>query len=73
VSEGDRHARRLQALAASGPLFAEASTDLPRLLNVVARLFSDLVGEGANIRLCEDGQLVPVATSHPDPEIESNS
>ncbi len=49
-------------------LFAEASTDLARLLGVVARLFSELVGEAVNIRLIEDGALVPVATYHPDPE-----
>lgn len=49
-------------------LFAEASTDLPRLLGVVARRFSELVGEAVNIRLIEDGLLVPVATYHPDPE-----
>ena len=51
-------------------MFAEASTDLPRLLNLVARRFSELVGEAANIRLVEGDQLVPVATYHPDAVID---
>jgi signal transduction histidine kinase len=50
-------------------MFAEASTDLTRLLGVVARRFSELVGEAANIRLIEGDDLVPVATYHPDPEV----
>lgn len=52
-------------------MFAEASTDLPRLLSLVARRFSELVGEAANIRLIERDALVPVATYHPDPEINA--
>lgn len=71
VSEGDRQTNRLQALAESAQLFAEASTDLARLLGVVARRFSELVGEAANIRLIEGDALVPVATYHPDPEIDA--
>ncbi|MBX3155709.1 MAG: GAF domain-containing protein [Deltaproteobacteria bacterium] len=67
----ERHARRLQALAESGQLFAEASTGLDRLLGVVARRFSELVGEAVNIRLIEGDDLVPVATYHPDPEIDA--
>ncbi len=51
-------------------MFAEASTDLPRLLNLVAQRFSELVGEAANIRLIDGDQLVPVATYHPDPTID---
>jgi len=51
-------------------MFAEASTDLGRLLSVVARRFSELVGEASNIRLVEGDDLVPVATYHPDSEIE---
>ncbi len=50
-------------------MFAEASTDLPRLLALIARRFSELVGEAVNIRLIEGNALVPVATFHPDPEI----
>jgi signal transduction histidine kinase len=50
-------------------MFAEASTDLPRLLGVVARRFSELVGEAVNIRLIEGDALVAVATYHPDPKI----
>jgi signal transduction histidine kinase len=70
VSDADRHANRLQALVESGQVFAEAVLDLPALLGVVARRFSELVGEAANIRLVEGTMLVPVATYHPDPEIE---
>ena len=62
-------AKRLQALAESAQIFAEASIDLPLLLGLVARRFSELVGEAANIRLIEGSALVPVATYHPDPEI----
>ncbi len=68
--DDDRHARRFQALAESGVLFAEATTDLSRLLNLVARRFSDLLGDGCNLRLIEGEQLVPMATSHPDPHTE---
>jgi len=70
VSDAERQANRLQALAESGQMFAEASTDLARLLQIVARRFSDLVGEAANIRLIEGDQLVPVASYHPDPQTE---
>ena len=42
-----------QALAESSQLFAVASTDLARLLGVIARRFSERVGEAANIRLIE--------------------
>jgi signal transduction histidine kinase len=70
VSEDDRHARRLQALAESGMLFAEATPDLARLLNLVAKRFAELVGDGCNLRLIEGDQLVPMATYHPDPEVQ---
>lgn len=70
MDEADRHTRRLQALVESGQLFAEATVDLPRLLGLVAKRFAELVGDGCNIRLIEGNQLVPVATSHPDPETE---
>ncbi|HEY3595222.1 MAG TPA: ATP-binding protein [Polyangiaceae bacterium] len=69
MSEDQRQTNRLQALAESSQMFAEASTDLTRLLGVVARRFSELVGEAANIRLIEGDDLVPVATYHPDPEV----
>lgn len=68
---GQRHANRLQALAESTQLFAEASTDLSNLLNVVAVRFSELVGEAVNIRLIDRDALVPVATYHPDPAIRT--
>jgi hypothetical protein len=68
-SESERQTGRLQALAESAQLFAEASTDLARLLGVVARRFSELVGEATNVRLIEGDALVPVATYHPDPEV----
>jgi signal transduction histidine kinase len=68
VSEDERQTKRLQALAESSQMFAEASTDLRRLLGVIAQRFSELVGEAANIRLIDGDALVPVATYHPDPE-----
>jgi signal transduction histidine kinase len=60
----------MQALAESAQLFAEASTDLKRVLGLVARRFSELIGEATNIRLIDGDELVPVATYHADPEIE---
>jgi signal transduction histidine kinase len=69
VPDAERAARRLQALAESAELFAEASTDLTRLLELVARRFSELVGEAVNIRLIEGDALVPVATYCADPVI----
>ncbi len=66
--EAERQTNRLQALAESAQMFAEASPDLGRLLGVIARRFSELVGEAVNIRLVEGDALVPVATYHPDPE-----
>lgn len=71
VTEAERQTNRLRALAESAHLFAEASPDLPRLLGVIARRFSELVGEAANIRLIEGPDLVPVATYHPDPEVDA--
>lgn len=70
VNEEDRQTRRLRALVESGQLFAEATTDLPRLLGLVAKRFAELVGDGCNLRLIEGDQLIPVATSHPDPDTE---
>jgi signal transduction histidine kinase len=66
----DRHANRLRALAESGFMFAEATTDLARLLQLVVTRFAELVGDGVYIRLlAADGvTLEPVATHHPDPE-----
>ena len=49
----ERQAERLSALAESGRLFAEATTDLTRLLNLIARHFAELVGDCTNIRLIE--------------------
>ena len=71
MPDPERQTNRLQALAESSHLFAEASTDLARLLGLVARRFSELVGDAANIRLIEDGALVPVATYHPDARINA--
>jgi signal transduction histidine kinase len=71
MSDDARQSGRLQALAESAQLFAEASPDLARLLGVVARRFSELVGEAVNIRLLEGDALVPVATHHPDPELNA--
>jgi signal transduction histidine kinase len=60
----------MQALAESAQLFAEASTDLKRVLGLVARRFSELIGEATNIRLIDGDELIPVATYHADPETE---
>jgi signal transduction histidine kinase len=70
VTEAELQVNRMQALAESAQLFAEASTDLKRLLKVVAERFSDLVGEASNIRLIEGDQLVPTAIAHPDPKVQ---
>ncbi|MFO0685459.1 MAG: ATP-binding protein [Sandaracinus sp.] len=71
MSDEGRQSRRLQALAESAQAFAEASPDVRRLLGVIATRFSALVGEAVNIRLVEGDALVPVATYHPDPEIDA--
>ena len=65
-------ANRLRALAESSHDFAEATADLGRLLNVVARRFADLIGDGCFVRLvaADGATLLPVATYHPDPETE---
>src|ERR1044071_3720761 len=62
----------LRALAESSHDFAEATADLGRLLNVVARRFADLIGDGCFVRLvAADGvTLLPVATYHPDVDTE---
>src|SRR5438477_8829501 len=68
----ERQANRLRILAESGKAFAEATTDVRQLLQLVTRRCADLVGDGCYIRLiAADGiTLEPVATYHPDPEIE---
>jgi len=68
----ERQANRLRALAESSHDFAEATSDLSRLLRVIARRFADLIGDGCYVRLlADDGvTLLPVATYHPDPEVE---
>jgi signal transduction histidine kinase len=72
VDSHERQANRLRILAESAHAFAEATTNVNRLLQLVARKFADLVGDGCYIRLLSaDGvSLEPVATYHPDPEIE---
>lgn len=70
MSDEGRSSRRLQALAESAQAFAEASPDLRRLLDVIAKRFAELVGEAVNIRLVDGDLLVPVVTHHPDPEID---
>jgi signal transduction histidine kinase len=65
------HTRRLRAMADSAQAFAEASPDLQRVLEVVARRFAELVGEAVNIRLIEGDALVPVVTHHREPEIDA--
>ncbi|MBK7857875.1 MAG: GAF domain-containing protein [Archangiaceae bacterium] len=69
MKEAELQTNRLQALAESSQMFAEASRDLGRLLGLVARRFSELIGDATNIRLIEGDALVPVATYHPDREV----
>lgn len=69
MPDAQSQAKRLQALAESSKMFAEASTDLRRLLELVAVRFSELVGDACNIRLIDGDLLVPVATHHRDPTI----
>jgi signal transduction histidine kinase len=72
VEDAERQVNRLRILAESAHAFAEATTDTERLLALVAHKCAELVGDGCYIRLlAADGiQLEPVATYHPDPEIE---
>jgi signal transduction histidine kinase len=71
-ADHERQANRLRALAESAHQFAEATTDVTRLLEVVGRRCAELIGDGCYIRLLDaDGVfLLPVATYHPDPEIQ---
>jgi signal transduction histidine kinase len=68
----DPQSNRLRVLADTAHVFAEASNDVERLLATVARRFADLIGDGCYVRLLAgDGvRLEPVATYHPDPDIE---
>jgi signal transduction histidine kinase len=72
IDPQERQAVRLQVLAESSHAFAEATTDVERLLRLVAERAAHLVGDGCYIRLIgADGlHLEPVATYHPDPEVE---
>lgn len=72
VSPEERQTRRLRILAETSRAFEEAATDVDGLLQLVARRFAELIGDGCYIRLvASDGvTLEPVATYHPDPEIE---
>jgi PAS domain S-box-containing protein len=64
-----RQARRLAALAEASRVFA-AGLDYKTVLDTIARRLSDLIGDGALIRVVSpDGQwLQPVAVYHPSPE-----
>jgi PAS domain S-box-containing protein len=64
-----RQAARLEALAESSRVFA-SGLDYKTTLDTVARRLSELIGDGALIRVISpDGAwLVPVAVYHPDPE-----
>ncbi len=64
-----RQARRLEALAEASRVFA-SGLDYRTTLDTVARRLSDLIGDGALIRVVSaDGEwLVPVAIYHPSPE-----
>ncbi|MCM2333946.1 MAG: ATP-binding protein [Anaeromyxobacteraceae bacterium] len=64
-----RQASRLAALAEASRAFA-GGLDYTATLETVARRLSELIGDGALIRMVsEDGEwLIPVAVYHPDPE-----
>jgi PAS domain S-box-containing protein len=64
-----RQARRLEALAEASRVFA-SGLDYKTTLDTVARRLSELIGDGALIRVVSaDGEwLVPVAVYHPSPE-----
>jgi PAS domain S-box-containing protein len=64
-----RQARRLEALAEASRVFA-SGLDYKTTLDTVARRLSELIGDGALIRVVSpDGAwLVPVAVYHPVPE-----
>ena len=64
-----RQAARLEALAEASRVFA-SGLDYKTTLDTVARRLSELIGDGALIRVVspDAGWLVPVAVYHPDPE-----
>jgi len=64
-----RQARRLEALAEASRVFA-SGLDYKTTLDTIALRLSELIGDGALIRIISpDGQwLVPVAVYHPEPE-----
>jgi signal transduction histidine kinase len=65
------NAARLQALAESSRQFSLASTDLHRLLDVMAHRIGDLIGDMCSIRLiAKDGQWLESGATiyHPDPD-----
>jgi PAS domain S-box-containing protein len=64
-----RQAKRLEALAEASRVFA-SGLDYKTTLDTVARRLSELIGDGALIRVVSpDGTwLVPVASYHPNPE-----
>ncbi len=64
-----RQATRLEALAEASRVFA-SGLDYKTTLDTVARRLSELIGDGALIRVVspDSAWLVPVAVYHPDPE-----
>jgi PAS domain S-box-containing protein len=64
-----RQAKRLEALAEASRVFA-SGLDYKTTLDTVARRLSELIGDGALIRVVSTDStwLVPVASYHPNPE-----
>jgi PAS domain S-box-containing protein len=64
-----RQAKRLEALAEASRVFA-SGLDYKTTLDTVARRLSELIGDGALIRVVspDSAWLVPVAVYHPNPE-----
>jgi PAS domain S-box-containing protein len=64
-----QQAKRLEALAEASRVFA-SGLNYKTTLDTVARRLSELIGDGALIRIVspDDAWLVPVAVYHPNPE-----
>ena len=66
--DAQQAAARLRALAEASHAFAEASLDLPAVLDAVARSAGELIGDQCILRLlADDGEHLPAAAVyHPD-------
>src|SRR5207248_3154642 len=67
-----RHAERMEVLYEASHAFAHQVLDPARLVDVVARTCSEVIGDFGSVTLvCDGGEwLEQVAVHHPDPDIE---